>query len=96
MRREERPIGATHFVEQKDVTLTRARLANLLDVDGGLYALDRYDLTAHTTIDAPVQASVSAALSSLKDPAVLRKYGLVGDRLLGSADPGKVIYSFTL
>ena len=94
--REERQNGATDFVEQKDVNLTRGRLANLLDVDGGLYALDRYDLTAHTTIDAPVQASVSATLSSLKDPELLRKYGLVGDRLLGEADPGKVIYSFTL
>ena len=95
-RHDDRQLAATHFVEQKDVTLARGRLANLLDVDGGLYALDRYDLTAHTTIDAPIQASVSATLSSLKDSAVLRKNNLLGEHLLGSADPGKVIYSFTL
>jgi membrane peptidoglycan carboxypeptidase len=95
-RRDDRQVAAAHFVEQKDATLARVRLANMLDVDGGLYALDRYDLTAHTTIDEPIQASVTATLSSLKDPAVLRKNNLLGDHLLGSADPGKVIYSFTL
>ena len=95
-RHDDRQLAATHFVEQKDITLARGRLANLLEVDGGLYALDRYDLTAHTTIDAPIQASISATLSSLKDPAVLKKNNLLGEHLLGSADPGKVIYSFTL
>jgi len=92
---EERQASATHYVEQKDINLARGRLANLLDVDG-LYALDRYDLDARTTIDAPIQSSINARLSSLKDPATLRKLGLIGDHLLGSSDPGKVIYSFTL
>ncbi len=96
LRGHEEHDDTSHFVEQKDVNLARVRLANLLGVEGGLYALDRYDLTAHTTIDAPIQAAVSATLSSLKDPAQLRKFNLLGDRLLGSADPGKVIYSFTL
>ena len=94
-RHEDRQVAATNFVEQKDINLARGRLANLLDVDG-LYALDRYDLDARITIDAPIQGSVAATLSSLKDPATLRKFGLIGDHLLGSSDPGKVIYSFTL
>jgi membrane peptidoglycan carboxypeptidase len=94
-RHEDRQLAATNYVEQKDINLARGRLANLLDVEG-LYALDRYDLTARTTIDAPIQGSVAATLQSLKDPATLRKFGLLGEHLLGSADPGKVIYSFTL
>lgn len=93
--REERQASATHYVDQKDITLARSRLANLLNVDG-LYALDRYDLDARITIDAPIQSSINARLSSLKDPATLSKLGLIGDRLLGSSDPAKVIYSFTL
>ncbi len=48
-------LSATHYVEQKDINLARGRLANLLNVDG-LYALDRYDLDARTTIDAPIQS----------------------------------------
>jgi membrane peptidoglycan carboxypeptidase len=71
---EERPASATHYVEQKDINLARGRLANLLNVDG-LYALDRYDLDARTTIDAPIQSSINARLSSLKDPATLHKLG---------------------
>ena len=94
-RHDERQVAATNFVEQKDISLARGRLANLLDVDG-LYALDRYDLNARTTIDAPIQGSVAATLSSLKDPATLRKLGLIGEHLLGSSDPERVIYSFTL
>jgi len=92
---EERQASATHYVEQKDINLARGRLANLLNVDG-LYALDRYDLSARTTIDAPIQSSINARLSSLKNPETLRRLGLIGDHLLGSSDPGKVIYSFTL
>ncbi len=92
---QERQVAATNYVEQKDVNLTRIRLANLLDVNG-LYALDRYDVTARTTIDASLQTAVAARLQSLKDPVTLRKLGLIGDHLLGSGDPGKVIYSFSL
>ncbi len=92
---EQRQASATHYVEQKDINLARARLANLLNVDG-LYALDRYDLDARTTIDAPIQSAINARLSTLKDPATLHKLGLIGEHLLGSSDPGKVIYSFTL
>ncbi len=87
--------AAIDFIAQKDVTLARVRLAKLLDADG-LYALDRYDMSARTTIDASVQDSVTATLAGLKSPATLRKLGLIGDHLLGSGDPAKVIYSFTL
>ncbi len=91
----ERNVAASRFVEQKDINLARVRLASMIGVNG-MYALDRIDLDARTTIDAPIQNSVSATLASLKDPATLKKLGLYGERLLGSADPGKVIYSFTL
>ncbi len=91
----QRQVAASRFAEQKDINLARSRLANLIGVNG-MYALDRIDLDARTTIDAPIQNSVAATLASLKDPATLKKFGLLGERLLGSADPGKVIYSFTL
>ena len=94
-RRDDQQVAASRFAEQKDINLARGRLANLLDVNG-MYALDRLDLDARTTIDAPIQNSVSATLAGLKDPATIKKLGLMGERLLGSADPGKVIYSFTL
>ena len=35
-------------------------------------------------------------LRKLKDPAYARAAGLYGERLLGAADPGRIIYSFTL
>jgi membrane peptidoglycan carboxypeptidase len=60
------------------------------------YALDRLDLTAESTFDESVQQSVSEALVALSDPANTAREGLKGANLLGAADDGSVIYSFTL
>ncbi len=92
---QSRTAVATNFIARKDVTLARVQLAKLIDADG-LYALDRNDMSARTTIDASIQDSIAATLNRLKNPADLRELGLLGNHLLGAGDPTKVIYSFTL
>ncbi|HET7774990.1 MAG TPA: glycosyl transferase family 51, partial [Azospira sp.] len=83
------------FIERKAVNAARASLADLLDV-ADLYALDRYDLSARTTLDSPTQAAVTDFLGRLKDGAFLRCAGLTETRLMDRGDPGQVRYSFTL
>lgn len=86
---------AISFIERKAVNAARGVLADLLDV-GNLYALDRYDLTAHSTLDGPSQSAVTGFLGQLKDEAYLKCLGLKADRLLLRGDPLEVRYSFTL
>lgn len=89
------PPPPISFVERKAVNAARGVLADLLEV-GNLYALDRYDLTARTTLDGPSQAAVTRFLANLRDDAVLKCLGLKADRLLQRGDPAEVRYSFTL
>ena len=70
-------------------------MADLLDV-GNLYALDRYDLTARSTLDGPAQAAVTGLLAQLREDAYLKCIGLKAERLLLRGDPTEVRYSFTL
>jgi membrane peptidoglycan carboxypeptidase len=83
------------FVERKGANLVRARLTSLLGVPA-LYDLDRLDVTARSTLDAPAQDAVAALLRSLREPATLERLGLVGDKLLGGGGPARVLYSVTL
>jgi membrane peptidoglycan carboxypeptidase len=94
-RNHTRPFATPDFATLKGVNLARTRLASLLAVDD-LYQLDRLDMTAGTTIDAPVQSAVNGTLASLRDRVSAQRLGLIGDRLLGAGDLTKVIYSFTL
>src|SRR5258706_16058995 len=61
-----------------------------------LYDLDRLDLTARSSLDAPAQDAVARLLRSLREPATLERLGLVGEKLLGGGDPTRVLYSVTL
>ena len=61
-----------------------------------LYALDRYDLEARTTLDAQAQAKVTAYFNRLVQPAYLACAGFRDARLLDRGDPTAVNYSFTL
>ena len=88
-------VSPVEFVERKGANLVRARLTGLLGVPA-LYDLDRLDVTAHSTLDAPAQDAAAALLRSLRDPATLERLGLVGDKLLGGGDPTRVLYSVTL
>jgi membrane peptidoglycan carboxypeptidase len=83
------------FVERKGANLVRARLTSMLSVPA-LYDLDRLDLTARSTLDAPSQDAVARLLRSLREPATLERLGLVGEKLLGGGDPARVLYSVTL
>ena len=83
------------YVERKGANLVRARLTGMLGVPA-LYDLDRLDLTARSTLDAPAQDAVSRLLRSLRDPDTVERLGLVGEKLLGGGDPARVLYSVTL
>ncbi|MGH7413651.1 MAG: transglycosylase domain-containing protein [Candidatus Rokuibacteriota bacterium] len=86
---------AVAFVERKGANLVRSRLTTMLSVPG-LYDLDRLDLTAHSTLDAPGQEAASRLLRSLREPATIARLGLAGQHLLGGGDPARVLYSVTI
>jgi membrane peptidoglycan carboxypeptidase len=86
---------ATSFIERKAVDAVRSELMAALGLSN-LYALDRLDLSADVSIDGATQSRVAAFLERLKDPQAVKALGLVGDRLLGNADPGKVAWSVVL
>jgi membrane peptidoglycan carboxypeptidase len=88
-------VPPTAFVERKGANLVRARLTAMLGVPA-LYDLDRLDLTARSTLDAPAQDAVARLLRSLGEPATVERLGLVGEKLLGGGDPARVLYSVTI
>lgn len=81
--------------DAKTSVRVRTDLAALLGV-WDVYALDRLDLEAHSTLDRPTQERATALLKGLSDPEVVRATGLRGERLLGDEDPAHVVYSFSL
>jgi len=84
------------FIERKAVTSLRARLLEALGVPS-FYALDRLDLTAHSTLDGAVQHAVSERLMAAATPAGAKAAGLYGFEMLREKDdPSKLSYSFTL
>ena len=87
--------GVASFVERKAVNDVRATLGDLLAVED-LYALDRFDLQVETTLDASLQAGVTAQLARMSDAGYLRCGGFREHRLLDRGDPAGVNYSFTL
>jgi membrane peptidoglycan carboxypeptidase len=93
--RQARPGEEVSFVERKAVNDIRGTLGDLLNVEN-LYALDRYDLIVHSTLDGPAQQAVTRILNRLADPAFLACAGLREGRLLDKGDPKQVNYSLTL
>jgi membrane peptidoglycan carboxypeptidase len=91
-----RPPGVS-FIEQKAANAIRTRLLRLMGVPS-LYELDRLDLSAETTLDAPMQERVVSVLERLGDPRFIEEFGLTGFRLLdtGGAPADKVTYSVVL
>ncbi len=83
------------FSKRKAANAVRVKLASLLGMKR-LYELDRLDLSVKTTLNHDLQQQVTDILRAMKIPSSARAAGLYGERLLGEADPGKVIYSFTL
>lgn len=83
------------FVARKATDALRTELLTMLHAPN-LYGVDRLDLTAESTLDAPVQQRVAALLTKLSDPPTLQSLGFYGKFLLGSADPSKITYSVVL
>ena len=86
---------AVSFVERKAVNDVRGTLGELLGVED-LYALDRFDLEARTTLDAEAQSGVTSFLGRLAETDYLRCAGFKAHRMLDRGDPAGVNYSFTL
>ncbi len=83
------------FVERKAVNAMRTHIAQLLQVPL-YYDLDRFDLSAETTLDAATERRVVDALRRLMDPKEAERAGLTGERLLSRGQPAGVVYSITL
>ncbi|SFW18329.1 Membrane carboxypeptidase (penicillin-binding protein) [Nitrosovibrio sp. Nv17] len=83
------------FPARKAVNAVRTHLASLLGLKR-MYDLDRLDLSVRSTLDANLQRKTTEILRRLREPEYARAAGLQGHRMLGTSDPGKVIYSFTL
>jgi len=92
--REEAPAPApVSFVGHKASNAIRTELFEVLK-SPNLYSLDRIDLSAQTTIDAPVQKAVSDVIQNLKTQSQVQPLGLVGFNLLSPGDnPSRVNYS---
>lgn len=88
-------LKGTPSAMTKAATAMRVELLHLLGRTT-FYELDRLDLTAETTLDAKAQKRATAMLRSLAEPERVAALGLRGPRLLNSAEPAKIIYSFTL
>jgi membrane peptidoglycan carboxypeptidase len=73
----------------------RNRLATTLETRR-LYDVDRLDLKVTSTLDAEMQDAVTAVLKRLQDRSYVKSANLGESRMLGAADPGAVLYTFTL
>ncbi|MGZ9097661.1 MAG: transglycosylase domain-containing protein [Micavibrio sp.] len=81
---------------EKSIDSLRVELMQTLNVKGGLYDLDRLDLTASTTIDGRASREVAQILRSLADPEVAQARGLIGYQLLKPDAADDIVYSFSL
>ncbi len=88
-------VPRASFVDRKGANAVRMELLELTGV-GSLYELDRFDLTARTTLDFEVQKEVTHLLQRLTDPAFVRAQGLAAPGLLRRGDPARVIYAVAL
>ncbi len=92
-RSPERPRAS--FIDRKAAAAVRTHVLGLTGWER-LYDLDRLDLTVHSTIDHAVQDSVTRLLTRLEDRGFVQRSGLAAERLLGTGDPRRVLYSFVL
>ncbi|MGO4604973.1 transglycosylase domain-containing protein [Variovorax sp. 2RAF20] len=96
LRPELPPTPRPDFVQRKAATALRTHISTLLGVPRA-YDLERLDLEAETSLDGEAQAMVARVLASLRTPAAAKAAGLFGFHLLDpGADPGPLVYSFTL
>jgi membrane peptidoglycan carboxypeptidase len=90
------PTPRPDFVQRKAASALRTHISTLLDVPRA-YDLERLDLEAETSLDGEAQALAARVLAGLRAPAAVKTAGLVGSHMLDpGADPGPLVYSFTL
>jgi membrane peptidoglycan carboxypeptidase len=89
------PPVQTDFALQKPVLNLRTKLLTLLG-GGSLYDLDRYDVTARTSLDVTLSQTIGRALRTLQTPEGAGRASLLAPRLLDQSDPAGVTYGFTL
>lgn len=89
------PPAATSSQTSKSTSSLQVDLLKMLDVNN-IYALNRLDLTAKTTIDIKTDHAVAQKLHSLNNPDTASAYGLTGYRLLNPEKAGDIVYAFTL
>ena len=84
------------FTGNKATDWQQAELLSLLRLHD-LWTLDRYDLTAYSTIDTASQQRVTGVLTRLGDPAYDQSLGLFGRLMLHSGNnPALINWSFVL
>ena len=88
-------VPRASFVDRKGANAVRMELLGLTGLRS-LYELDRFDLTARTTLDLEAQNEVTHVLQRLTDPAFVRAQGLAAPGLLHRGDPAHVIYAVAL
>ena len=84
------------FVARKAANLLRTDLSSVLHAPR-LYALDRLDLSVHTTLDGDAQRAVTNMLIRVRDPSGAQSAGLYGYNMLKAKDnTQRLAFSFTL
>lgn len=87
---------ASSFIANKGVNLLRNNLSSLLHVPN-LYALDRIDLKAQSTLDTNTQQAITERLHQMQNPLGAQNAGLYGYNMLKEGDdPKRLFFSFTL
>ena len=82
-------------VKDKAGDAIRTSMMEHLNVSN-LYDLNRLHLDVQSTIDVPLQKTITEFFQTLSHPEVIAAHGLNGKQLLEDSDPKKVIYSFLL
>ena len=90
------PTPRPDFIQRKAASALRTHISSLLGVPRA-YDLERLDLEAESSLDGEAQALAARVLAGLRKPDAAKAAGLVGFHMLDpGADPGPLVYSFTL
>lgn len=89
-------VSQLSFTRNKATAWLQTELLSMLHLQD-LWSLNRYDLTAYSTIDDAVQQRVTDVLTHLADPAYDQSLGLFGKLMLANGNnPALINWSFVL
>ncbi len=90
------PPPEISYTSHKATNWLKTDLLSMLHVPN-IWSLDRYDLTAYSTIDEAAQQRVTGVLMQLGDPAYVQSLGLYGHLMLATGNnPALIKWSFVL